>query len=120
MQTITNPFGMPTTVKVPASVLNNQNLDYTNTYNFNIGLQLSYKLIDPQRDLNIAEEMKMKEYYYNMIIEEIKDEYQTVSNNLLNVKINTEYQVYIRKLLIMQKMPIRKLLSLIKADFPQN
>ena len=26
-----------------------------------------------------------------MIIEEIKDEYQTVSNNLLNVKINTEY-----------------------------
>ena len=91
LQTITNPFGMPTTVKVPASVLNNQNLDYTNTYNFNIGLQLSYKLIDPQRDLNIAEEMKMKEYYYNMIIEEIKDEYQTVSNNLLNVKINTEY-----------------------------
>ena len=33
----------------------------------------------------------MKKYYYNMIIEELKNEYKKVTNNLLNVKINDKF-----------------------------
>ncbi|MDC3044302.1 TolC family protein, partial [bacterium] len=90
-QTTTDPFGIPTIEKIPASVIDSQNISYSNTNNFNIGLQLSYNIFDSQRDLNIAEEMEMKKYYYNMIIEELKNEYKKVTNNLLNVKINDKF-----------------------------
>ena len=91
VQTTTNPFGVPTIEKIPASVIDSQNMSYSNTNTFNIGLQLSYNILDSKRDLNIAEEMEMKKYYYNMIIEELKNEYKTVTNNLLNVKINKKF-----------------------------
>ena len=90
-QTTTDPFGIPTIEKIPASVIDSQNISYSNTNTFNIGLQLSYSIFDSQRDLNIAEEMEMKKYYYNMIIEELKNEYKKVTNNILNVKINDKF-----------------------------
>ena len=90
-QTTTDPFGIPTIEKIPASVIDSQNISYSNTNTFNIGLQLSYNIFDSQRDLNIAEEMEMKKYYYNMIIEELKNEYKKVTNNILNVKINDKF-----------------------------
>ena len=77
--------------KIPASTINSEYLSFTNTTSLNIGLELNYNIIDPQRDLDIAEQMEMKNYYYNMIIEELKNEYQTVTNNLLEVKINDAY-----------------------------
>ena len=73
--------------KIPASN-NSQYLSFTNTTSqYRSGI--NYNIIDP--DLDIAEQMEMKNYYYNMIIEELKNEYQTVTNNLLEVKINDAY-----------------------------
>lgn len=91
VQTTTNQFGIPTIEKIPASVIDSQNISYSNTNTFSIGLQLSYNILDSKRDLNIAEEMEMKKYYYNMIIEELENEYKTVTNNLLDVKINDKF-----------------------------
>ena len=90
VQTTANQFGTPT-IKIPASVIDSENISYSNTNTLNIGLQLSYNILDSKRDLNIAEEMEMKKYYHNMIIEELKNEYKTVTNNLLNVKINDKF-----------------------------
>jgi outer membrane protein TolC len=92
LQTATSPLtGLPYIEKIPASEINDDNISYSNTNSYNVGLELSYNLLDPKRDLDIAEEMEMKNYYYNMITEELKNEYQTVSNNLLEVKINDRY-----------------------------
>ena len=83
--------GLTSVIKTPASYIDSENLSFTNYKSLNVGLELTYSLFDPQRDLEIAEEMEMKNYYYNMIIEELKNEYQTASNNLLDVKINDAY-----------------------------
>ena len=88
---ISTETGLPYTEKIPASEIDSENTSYSNTHSFNIGLELTYNLFDPKRDLDIAEEMEMKDYYYNMIVEEIKSEYQTVSNDLLTIKINDRY-----------------------------
>jgi outer membrane protein TolC len=90
-QTTTNQFGIPTIEKIPASVIDSQNISYSNTNTFTAGLQLSFNIFDPKRDLNIAEEMEMKKYYYNMIIEEVKNEYKTINDNILKVKINDKF-----------------------------
>ena len=70
-----------------------------------------------QRDLNIAEEMETSKYYYNLILAAIKDEYENIVTNLLNVKVNNLYLELYKKAVDYSKKSYQETHELYKAGY---